>query len=103
MRWRLILEEYGFELIYIQGSQNTAADGLSRLDIVGTPNHVKNNIKAVNEHYSLDDEDISHPTNDKTIMQYQQKDQKLIKIAQSNKDYSVQHFHGANKKYSPIC
>ena len=103
MRWRLILEEYGPELIYIQGSKNTAADALSRLDIVDTPNPVKNNIKAVNEHYGLDDEDISHPTNYKTIMRYQQKDQELIKIAQSNKDYSVQHFHGADKKYSLIC
>ena len=77
MRWRLILEEYGPELIYIQGSQNTAADALSRLDIVDTPNPVQNNIKAVNEHYGLEDEDISHPTNYKTIMQNQQ----------NNKDY----------------
>ena len=75
MRWRLILEEYSPELIYIQGSINIAADALSRLDIVDTPNPVKNNITAVNEHYGLDDEDISHPTNYKTIMQYQQKDQ----------------------------
>ena len=68
MRWRLILEEYSPELIYIQGSKNIAADALSRLDIVDTPNPVKNNIKSVNEHYGLEDEDISHPTNYKTIM-----------------------------------
>ena len=42
MRWRLILEEYSPELIYIQGSKNIAADALSRLDIVDTPNPVKN-------------------------------------------------------------
>ena len=53
-------------------------------------------------YYGLDDEDISHHTNYKTIMQYQQKDQELVKIAQSNKDYSVQYFHGADKKYSLI-
>ena len=46
MRWRLILEEYSPELIYIQGSKNSAADALSRLDIVDTPNPVNNNIKS---------------------------------------------------------
>ena len=63
MRWRLILEEYGPELIYIQGSKNIAAATLSRLDIVDTPNPVENNIKSINEHNGLDDEDSSHPTN----------------------------------------
>ena len=36
-------------------------------------------------------------------MQYQQNDKELIKIAQNNKDYSVQNFHGTNKKYSLTC
>ena len=89
MRWRLILEEYRPELIYIQGSKNIAADALSRLDIVDTPNPVKNEIKSINEHYRLENEDISLSTNYKTIIQNQQKDKELIKIAQNNKDYSI--------------
>ena len=32
MRWRLILEEYGTELLYTKGSTNIVADALSRLD-----------------------------------------------------------------------
>ena len=56
-------------------------DTSSRLDIVDTPNPVENNIKSVNEHYGLEDDNISHPTNYKTIMQYQQKDKERIKIA----------------------
>ena len=36
-------------------------------------------------------------------MQNQQKDKDLIKIAQNNKDYSIQNFHGADKQYSLIC
>ena len=32
-------------------------------------------------------------------MQNQQKDKELIKILQTNKDYSIQKVHGANKKY----
>ena len=35
-------------------------------------------------------------------MRYQQKDKDLIKITQTNKDYSSQNFHGADKKYSLI-
>ena len=31
-RWRLLLEEYGPEIIYIKGVDNTVADALSRLD-----------------------------------------------------------------------
>ena len=38
-----------------------------------TVNPFKNNIKAINEHYGLEDEDISHPTNYETIIQNQQK------------------------------
>ncbi len=31
-RWRLILEEYGPEIVYIKGIDNTVADALSQLD-----------------------------------------------------------------------
>ena len=61
---------YSPELIYIKGSKNIATDALSRLDIVDTPNPVKNYTKSVNGHYGLEDEDISHPTNCKTIIQH---------------------------------
>ena len=73
MRWRLILEEYSPKLIYIQGSKNIAVDTLSRLDIVDTPNPVKNNIKSINEHYGIEDEEILHPTNHQTIIKNQNK------------------------------
>ena len=33
MRWRLVLEEYGPELIYIKGESNIIADALSRIDL----------------------------------------------------------------------
>ena len=31
-RWRLILEEYGPEIVYIKGIDNTVADVISQLD-----------------------------------------------------------------------
>ena len=51
-------------------------------------------MKSLNEYYGLENDDISHPTNYKTIMRNKQKDK------QNNKFYSIQNFHGANKKYS---
>ena len=71
MKWRLILQKYNPELIYTKNVTTLAADTLSRLDNVDTPNSIKNNFKSVNEHYEFEDEDILHPTNYKTIMQNQ--------------------------------
>jgi hypothetical protein len=31
-RWRLLLEEYGLEIVYIKGIHNTVADAISRLE-----------------------------------------------------------------------
>ena len=31
-RWRLILDKYGLEIVYIPGVTNVAANGMSRLD-----------------------------------------------------------------------
>ena len=36
-RWRLILEEYGPETVYIKGIDNTVADAISRLDFSPAP------------------------------------------------------------------
>lgn len=34
LRWRMVLEEYGPELIYIKGPDNVVADALSRLELI---------------------------------------------------------------------
>ena len=39
-RWRLILEEYGPEIVYIKGIHNTVADAISRLDFSSTPQSI---------------------------------------------------------------
>ena len=50
------------------------------------------------EHFFLEKEDVPHPVNDISIMQYQQSDKALIETAKLNKDYSIKHFHGTDKK-----
>ena len=35
-------------------------------------------------------------------MQYQQNDKPLTETAKSNKNYSIKHFHGVDKKYSLV-
>ena len=52
MTWRLILEEYNPEIIYIRGSKHIAADALSRLNIVDTNNPIKTNMSSLAEHFS---------------------------------------------------
>ena len=103
MRWRLILEEYNPELIYIQGSKNITANALSRLDVVGTNNPIQLYMSSLAKQFSLEKEDVLHPVNYKTIMQYQQNNKPLIETAKVNEDYFIKHVHGADKKYSLIC
>ena len=43
MRWRLTIEEFGPELIYIPGDKNIVADALSRLHIDNTTNNSLDN------------------------------------------------------------
>ena len=75
MRWQLTLEEFSPELIYIKGSKNIVAGDLSRLDKINNVNN-ENNIKveatleSLSENFSLDKEDVLHPTSFKTIMRF---------------------------------
>jgi len=106
MRCRLILEEFGPELIYIQGNKNFVAAALSRLEIAEDTKPVKAEVHALAKHFALTKEDapnMAHPTNYKTIMKFQQKDKSLIETAKKNKNFKVKQFHGAGKNYSLIC
>ena len=52
MRWRLLIEEFGPELIYVPGVNNAVADCLSRLEY--------NNNDDQTDHFALDEEDLTH-------------------------------------------
>ena len=56
------MKKYSPKLAYLQGSKNSTADILSRLDMLDIHNPVRNNIKSINDYYGLEDEEILCPT-----------------------------------------
>ena len=105
MRWRLIIEEYGPELIYLKGKSNIVADALSRLDILNE-SFTNNKIESMAEEYGQDLTDLSndsYPLNYKTIMIHQQKDKELLELTKSQPHYHLKSFLGGRKKIMVIC
>ena len=108
MRWRLILEEFGPELIYIKGENNIVADALSRLDI--QPTRVLDEIQLA-ELYGLDDSDLpenAFPLNYKNIAKSQHDDKLLMNTLQKslqvdNSPYHIKVFRGGGKTRELVC
>ena len=100
MRWRLIIEEFSPELVYIQGETNIVADALSRLEII---DNVDYNLSDTQNLDNLSDNDIVNPITYKNIMVNQQKDKTLIKNASTDKNYSVNVFRRSETIRHLIC
>ena len=106
MRWRLIIEEYSPELIYLKGESNVAADALSCLPIE------TNDIDLETLMYDnailfgdTKDEYVSNPVNLELIQRKQQEDKELISMQMKNKDkFLIKNFcGGGNKRLLLIC
>jgi hypothetical protein len=99
MRWRLIIEEYSPELIYIKGENNIVADALSRLDL--TPTTISPSTDEMAESFALEDEDLpitAFPLQYKLIAQQQNNEPDLLqKIRDNHKNYSRKKFRGGGK------
>jgi transposase InsO family protein len=94
MRWRLAIEEYCPDLVYIKGEKNVVADALSRL---ASKDDEIENIEFISDHFGFDDKDLPrsmYPLKFSTLAKYQRNDKKLMKKAESNEKYSSQPFHG---------
>jgi hypothetical protein len=101
MRWRLVLEEYGPELVYIKGESNVVADALSRLTIDDT-----REIFNIAEAFGFDDEDLpdtAYPLRYCDIAIAQKAHPALTKKLNSHKDYSEITFRGGDKAHKLIC
>ena len=107
LRWRLILEEFSPELVYIKGQNNVIADALSRLDIADTSKkNKKPKLDKLAELYALDDEDLpadAFPITYANILKNQQKDKKLLKRFKSSRELKFKEFHGGGRSFKLIC
>jgi hypothetical protein len=83
--WRLIVEEYGPEIVYLPGMHIIVADFLSRHPI---STDSINEIHCIDEIFPIDDND-SFPLDFATISSHQQADICLQRIKQSNNDYET--------------
>jgi len=105
MRWRLILEEFGPELIYLKGETNVVADALSRLGTTDTlePDESTplpytaecyNFHKTSNELYPLS---FAH------LGKAQQADNDLLEDLRTNPTYALRSFRGGDTIIKLIC
>ena len=91
-RWRLLLEEYGPEILYIKGIDNTVADAISRLDYNPELNrHADdekmseetkwNNFLTLFNHYKTDsDENNNYKHNYSQVFANNQSDDKIYPL-----------------------
>ncbi len=107
LRWRLIIEEYGPELIHIKGDKNIVADALSRLNIdpIYAPSTPDINYDA--EFYGLDDEDLSpnvFPVHYKLIAKHQYSNKVLVQnLKKGLNDLILKPFRSGGKTRQLIC
>jgi hypothetical protein len=112
MRWRLILEEYGPELIYTPGHTNTVADALSRLEIAAvqptsTINLSFSALQLANAellgHDKTDALADVYPLSYKLLASLQANDSSLQQaLLRPNSPYSLHPFRGGGKSYDLI-
>jgi hypothetical protein len=106
MRWRLICEEFGVNLNYIQGSHNIVADGLSRLklepSLKSEPNsEVLDEPQSRLLHEAFPFEDLpkdAFPLRLKLIEYEQGKDKSLLTKVRKSPAYSIRSFRGGGKE-----
>jgi hypothetical protein len=113
MRWRLILEEYGPEIRYVNGPKNIVADALSRLDLF----HVAHTLCTMEiieipriyplESYGFNADALpedAFPLPYAHIEHEQAKDPALLKRAASHANYHLHSFRGGGRsKIDLLC
>lgn len=107
MRWRLILEEYAPEFIYLKGETNVVADALSRLELLDTSDDSTHDIHYLADHFSLEDDDLptdAYPLHYKTIALYQRQEKDILTtLTKGHNGFHLKAFCGGGKKRDLIC
>lgn len=105
MRWRLILEEYGPELIYLPGDKNIVADALSRLSFnPNSANIIEHSQYA--ECFGATKEDLPsefYPLKHSHLLRAQQADKTLHRLMQTSQNYHFKTFRGGEVERTLIC
>ena len=96
MRWRLVLEEFGPELVYVRGEKNVVADALSRLALSDNVHPSQESLLA---DLFADDSlpDDVFPLRYQLIAEQQQRDDALQAKLKSDKDFATKIFHGGGR------
>jgi hypothetical protein len=117
LRWRMVLEEYGPELIYIKGPDNVVADALSRLDLLPDPPVVDNkpetnvmghsaDYMTISDYFEVHRNELpddAFPLRMSLIEAEQRKDNELqTAINKPNSKYRRRQVRGGNKRYEVI-
>ena len=102
--WRLLMEEYGPEIIYIKGEDNKAADAMSRLPFESSKIENPDSREQLSEdevadHYGVDSlPQGTFPLRYKIIDEYQKKDKELVAALEKGR-YTAKTFRGGGKEY----
>jgi hypothetical protein len=100
MCWRLLIEEFGPELIYIKGDHNIAADALSRPPLLTPSIDLQ-----LFEYFDFDEAELpadAFPVTYTNIFTEQRKDALLINLLTSQPGYTLHTFRGGGKYWELV-
>ena len=112
IRWRMVIEDFGPEFIYVPGPTNIVADAMSRLptnnqpksDQINGSKNTKNRLLELADLFAAEPlPDDAYPLHFKLIQKEQVRDTSLVNYAEKNPAYSINVFHGGGNSHQLIC
>ena len=111
MRWRMVLEEYNPELIYLKGADNIVADALSRLDLIPddsdeASDSTSNSNPTIQDYLDIRQDELPadvYPLRMSLLSSEQRKDTTIqAKLRERNSGYIIKEVRGGIKSYDVV-